>query len=284
MSAVLGIALAASLAFVSPAAAQRNALHPLVMQGQNKAEQADFAGALAAFERAERAKNLSRNDLITLLDSRALVHFAMRSEGPLQRDLQWLAAIAPEHELDESAPPALRQLFDEVRSQRGEALLLRITHERDEARLRLRAQTEGAPSGMVRGVHLYTRVGSGAWREHKGAQVDLPVDARMSVAYYAYALGPGQAPIAQQGSLDHPLLSRAQSATGLQGAALDEEASTKVDETQEGRKRKRRIVLIVVGSVVAAAALATGLYFGLRPNDDTTQLGAPGVIRSGWIP
>ena len=74
------------LSIGTPAHAQR---HQALRDAVQLAESADFQGALTAFARAERAHDLTREDLIELLTERPLVHAAtgglaaMREDRPL---------------------------------------------------------------------------------------------------------------------------------------------------------------------------------------------------------
>ena len=111
MKRSIGILLALSLWLVSlPALAQIDEAMRLI-------EDADFAGAIAAFDRAEATATLDRPALLRLLSGRAMAAWATGDEAHARRDLVSLASIEPGYQLPPEAPPDLGAAFNDAVSE-----------------------------------------------------------------------------------------------------------------------------------------------------------------------
>jgi len=206
----LHVAVAVAAFFcASPAAA-----HPLVDAGRRHLDEADFRRALEAFSRAENASDLSRDDLLLLLESRALVYVATHDDEALDRELVRLATIDPDHRFRPDAPPELAERFGRARRRARERLSVRIDAERlPNGSVRLQPSVEHDEGSLLRHVHVFARGGRGTWTE----AVDEPLlveRPRGAVRYHALAVGPGGAVIAELGSRESP-----RTLAGAEGAA-----------------------------------------------------------------
>jgi hypothetical protein len=189
----------ASLLAAAPAAA-----HPIVDEGRSLAHEARFEEALAAFARAEAASDLTRSDVIALLEGRALVHFALGQEAELARALSALASVAPDHAPDRAIPPDLATRIREACATVREPLALRSGAERAGSVARVRADVVGDEVGLVRAVRVHVREGEGGFRTLGGRVQEVVADPRVPFAWYAEAIGPGGAVLASDGTREAP--------------------------------------------------------------------------------
>jgi len=186
-----------------PAAA---AAHPDVDEGRERYRNAEFDAALEAFARAEQADDLTRDDLILLFESRALVHSAMQSAEDAEADLARLAVVAPDHELSRRVPPDLRETFDRLRQEGSSRPSVRVTAEAHEGGgAAVQATVEGDAVGLVRHVRVHGRSpASGSWLTAEDGPLEVPADPGTTVDHYAEAVGPGGVVLATAGSEEEP--------------------------------------------------------------------------------
>ena len=198
-SALFAILFALALAVPTVARA-----HPLVDRGRTQAVDADFEAALATFAAAEARDDLSRADLVRLLESRAYVHFATGDHRALENDVAMLAALSPSHRFDVSIPPEVRELHALAAEAAGERLHLEVEAlELASGVVEVRALAVGDPGGLVGRVRVFVREAGGPWAEGGGG-VRLPAPTGARVEWYAEAVGPGGAIVANQGTADDP--------------------------------------------------------------------------------
>ena len=190
-------ASAAALSIAVPAQA-----HPLVDEGREKYAEADLQGALDAFARAEASDDLTLPDLLSLLETRVLVHRALGNEEAATRDLRWLAAIAPPtHELPSEAPPEMARELDDLWTQRGGAIAINVGGHAEGDAVVLTARVERAPEGMVRETRIHHREPGMPWNTTVGSEARI---AATTVEHWAEAVGPGGAVLATAASADAP--------------------------------------------------------------------------------
>jgi len=183
--------------FAASAAAQSS-----VDEGWRRVLDADFEGALAAFDAAE-AGTLTRADLVRILEGRAFVHFARGDEDAVRAALVRLGAIAPEHRFAPETPPELRERFAELAG-RG-ALEVSVELAVDGGSARVEAIADGDPGGLVRHLRVGARIGEdGEWVTAQDEPLRLPYDRARALFFYGEALGPGGAVVARDGSREAP--------------------------------------------------------------------------------
>ncbi len=165
-----------------------------VARGRERLQEADFEGALAAFEQAEAAGGLDREAVVELLEGRVLAHHGLGHRGAMEQALLALVALDPQHRFGPEVPPEVRARFEQLAEASGGPLGVHVALLRGEAGLTLVARPLRAPPGLVRQVRLLARVGEeGAWKEGTGS-VDLPqADPSARVAYLVELIGPGEA-------------------------------------------------------------------------------------------
>jgi hypothetical protein len=191
------------LVFVG-AAATAHAASPELDDAVLRYEGADFEGALEALGRAERGQGLDRAELLRLIATRALVHFALGRSDALDRDLVMLVSLEPEYDLGRRAPPAVSDAFEAARRRLRGRLALRVESAPAPGGVRVRAEVEHDAAGLVRTLSISGRRPGGPWRTAAGGTVDIGV-ADGVVEVWAVARGPGGAPVANAGSVEAPL-------------------------------------------------------------------------------
>ncbi len=250
-----------------------------VDRGRELLQEADFEGALAAFEQAEAAGGLDRDCVVRMLEGRVLAHHGLGHRGAMEQALVALAALDPEHAFGPEVPPEVRERFVQLAGASDGALGVRVSLLRGGQGLTLVARPLRAPPGLVRQVRLLARVGEeGAWKEGTGS-VDLPeAESSDPVAWLVELVGPGgavllrdegtatlgqpptEATVTQDGVEDEETPEQDASATGEAGPLR--EAPPRPDES-DGGSGGLWIGLgvgavAVVGAVVAAVLLTSG--------------------------
>lgn len=193
-------ALLASFLWAAPAAA-----HPLLERARERYQQADFPAALRLLDEAEASTDLSRDDLVLLLETRVLVSFALGEQSAVERDLRRIASIAPDHVLGPEAGPELQAAARSAREGTAGAIDLDVRVEPDPAGSGAFVETtvRNDPLGLVRLVRVHGRLTAGAWQRSDEGRLVLSIGP--SWDYYAQAIGPGGATLASSGSLEAPL-------------------------------------------------------------------------------
>lgn len=244
--------------------------------GWARYREADFAGALEAFDAAEAGEGLSPASLARLLEGRALVRFAQGDQAAMEAALRRLANLDPQHALGDDAPPEVARAFLAARRDVGGPVRLEVEVWPEPAGARVRARVTGDATGLALGVRLRARVdGEEAWREG-GEELLLPrVDGPVRfIEVVATALGPGGAPLAREGTEERPArfdLAAGAGAGPIVGAGPDDPLTGGMPPA-----RRRRVIGGALGA--AAAVLLVALAIGLSRGETRTQPTAPVVV------
>lgn len=241
------MAIVAALSLVAASAAA----HPLVDRGRASLEEADFAGALAALDEAEAQGDLTRADLVLLLETRALVHRALGEEEPTDAALRSLASIDPDHRFAPEVTPDVVQRFAQLRDAGPGPLALEVEEAPSPGGITLRAEVRGDVASMVHAVTVRARVNEGTWREGEGRlALEAPPGAR--IEWYAVAYGTGGAPVAQRGSESATRHAR------VPGAAVTPTQGGAIDEVALGVGIAAGIAALVAAAVILGVVLTSG--------------------------
>ena len=215
-----------------------------VEEGRRFYEEAEFLEALDAFATAESADDLTREELVTLFETRALVHLAMGNAEPMRGDLARLVALAPEHVLDRRAPPDVRRTFAELRAASQGPIRLRAHPSAAAAGVTVEAEAENDTQSLVRSVRIHGRTDAGAWESAVDAPLFVALTEEAVIEYWAEAVGPGGVVLASSGSADEPLR--------FSGAAA-------TPGSEEDTGGDDGVLIGVVVAVVAALLVASGI-------------------------
>jgi hypothetical protein len=193
---VVAMAVLVVLGSVSPAQA-----HPDVDAGRARYAQADFPGALEAFSRAEAADDLTRAELLDLLERRILIHLVQGDQPSADRDLESIRAIDPDHEFARDVPPEVVEAF---RGAEGAPLSVVVESAPRADGVDLTSRVENEPTGLVREVRLHYRVEGGPWEVTTDSSVHVGASGGETLEFHGEAIGPGGAAIATFASADAP--------------------------------------------------------------------------------
>jgi hypothetical protein len=260
-------AFALSLTLASFAWSGHAHAHPLVDEGRARYEEADFGAAIETFARAERADDLTLEDLATLYETRALVHLAMGNAEAMRADLTRLAAVAPDHSLDSRAPPEVLRAFVEARASAGPPIRLLASPSSSSLGVTIAVEVQNDGAGLVRAVRIRGRsAGASGWESAEDAPLTVVTGGEAIVEYWAVAIGPGGAPLASVGSEDAPL---------RYGAAGED---VEGGGASEGGGSALPWILIGAGVILVAVAVAvTIVLVGNQDAEPTTQV-SPFVV------
>lgn len=272
--------LATATGFASPAAA-----HPLLDRAEAQADQAEFGAAVASLDEAARDTELNRAELRRLLERRAMVHAALGQLDHAERDLAWLAAIAPQHTLGPAAPPALQERFKAARRATRRSPFALTVHTQPFARgLRISAALRHPPEGLKMRLELAARpAGANRWKSAQHGNLFVQANASGKVEYFARVRGPGGAVLRGEGSPEQPRKASVAAATPPSPAHAPGDVAQwgSAESAQaEPRDRPRKAwpwALGIGGGLVAAAVVAV-LVVTLRNDSETTQFGQPTII------
>jgi hypothetical protein len=162
----------------------------LVDDARRLVDEADFAAAERAFATAEAASDLSRADLVALLEGRSLLHHALADGAALEADLARLAALDPGHTFGPRMPPEIADAFLRVRTRSAGALRVDVQMRPVPGGPALSATTANDPGGLVRALEVHARVAGGPWRTAPDELV-LTGAPGAGVELWAVARGPG---------------------------------------------------------------------------------------------
>ncbi len=178
--------------------------HPLVDRGIVEYEDADFQAALDFFVEAEGRTDLNTDELLQLLEMRALVYHAIDDQERMRRDLTRLASIRPTFRLGPMAPPPVQSAFDEVREGISEGVRVDVSAEVSPGVLRVKTVVLNDVAQVGRFVEIHSHIEGDKWHHSVGerAVIRAPKDRR--IHYYAVLVGPGGAAIAQTGTPENP--------------------------------------------------------------------------------
>lgn len=260
------LALVAAIAVLSLGA--RAHAHRLVDAGTQALGRARFGEAITLYDRAAAGDELTRPDLVRLLEGRALARRAVGDEDGARDDLDRLAAIDPEHTFARHVPPEIVDIFRTLRDAREGPLRVRVQVALDGDRALVRAVLVHDPGGLVVHTRLAARAGEGAWRQDDDGELELALPPGATLEYTVEAIGLGGVSLLELGSRETPL--PALLAVQRGGRSIDPGDGGEVTPW-----------LVGIGGVVVGAVIA-GVIVGFAmsgPSNDTAlsppRLGAP---------
>lgn len=256
---VFSVAIAATGAAQAQTALER---------GEERLDQADFAGALSAFDEAERGDSLDREQLVHLYARRAITHLALGNTESMEADLRRLASLDPGHTFGPEARPELREGFERVSAAQGEPLRVELTTTQQPGAVRIEATVHGDTAHLAHRIRVGARRPGASWQVEEDGSLVLPAT-EGTVEHFAEVVGPGGAVVARDGSRDEPrtLTLQGSAAGGAPTAPLD--GGDGDDSTALG-------LWIGGGALVVAAVVGIVLLVVLSGND-ATQPDAPVV-------
>lgn len=202
--ATIGVFLAIFCQFWHVPGAQADGLHRYVRRAKRYYAQAQFEKALFYFEKAEQAEALSRSDLLSVLEGKALVYFATDDTENFRRILSQLASLHREHNFEKGVPPEVDAAFDEVLAHNPGRLSVQVQRESIFGGELLRGVIKHDAGQIVRDLKLYIRnKGRKDWKEGSGSMRVLAPRGQ-AVEFYAVAKGPGGVDLVQLGSAEYP--------------------------------------------------------------------------------
>ncbi len=244
----------------SPAVAQLDAARRYLAD-------ADFQRAERAFGRALGAPALSRDELTSIFEGRAVARWALGDEDEARADLVALGSLDPDHTLPPEAPPLLVETFAALPR---EPLVIALTWaETREGETTLRAAVDNDLAALVRTVRIHVRrQGDPEWTTSVEPEVAIRMHPGDVVEAWVEALGPGGAVVAHQGSalapIEHGHDLVAASEGGTSSRAPDHDTTWIWVGVGAG-------VAVVVAAIVVGVAVGTA-------SSDATQPSAPMVI------
>ncbi|MEM9192055.1 MAG: hypothetical protein AAGF12_22975 [Myxococcota bacterium] len=240
--------------------------HPSVERGIAHYEAAEFDEALEAFAAAERADDLTRDELETLYLTRALVHSATGNRNAMRNDLQRLAALDPDRELGRSVNPRVRRAFRHAAADVSQPLAIEVDIGPANGELRIQAQVSGDIANLVRDVRVYAELG-GRWQSRSD---ELLVPAHRSFRYYVEAEGAGGVVLVHQGDRRSPR------SYGDVGEFLGD-AGLGLAEPGTEENSGSHLGWWIAGGTIAVAAATAGIILAVifSGGSDDTVVGAP---------
>ncbi len=241
---------------------------------------------MEAFERAAESTDLGWEDVIALLEGRAMVHHARGDDAAFERAAQAIASIAPAYAPAREVPPRLSRRL-RAATDGGAQLTLEATAERSADSLLVAAVLSNNPGNVVNRVVFSAKVGASEFADHEGPRVSIPARPSEGVRWYAQAIGPGGAVVASFGSSESPnvvpaealpvptVVEPASVESDVGGPAQDAAGVTgsEVDESDDGGLP---LWPFIVGGVVLAAVIVAVVVFVLTSDPDMTS-GIPGI-------
>lgn len=220
--------------------------HPLVEEGRERLREAEFEAALEALARAEDRDDLTREDLVDLLDARAMAHLALDDSAALRVDLAALASLDPGHRFGREAPPELQEAFQQTLQVTEGPLSLAVEARPVPGGVEIEAEVTEDRASLVRETRVFARVlGSEQFRRLTDRR--QPARAGQPVEYYVEAIGPGGAIVATAGSGEAPEVS--EGALPLEGPAPV--------RREDGGEGVSPWVFVIIGAVLVVAGGVT---------------------------
>jgi hypothetical protein len=189
----LRAAMALVLSYAAPAFA-----HPLVERARESYAQGDFEAAAITLEAIGDDAGLSADDLVALLEIRALARRALGDDRGAEDALATLASLRPSHRFGPEVPPEVQDQFARLR---GDRISIEARAHVANGELVVRARTTD-PARLIRRVRIAVRA-AGAWSEEDGTERRIATGSE-STEWYAEAIGPGGAIVASFGSAGDP--------------------------------------------------------------------------------
>jgi hypothetical protein len=273
---VVGLAILEGL--VAPATA---VAHPAIDEAEALLAEAEFSEALERLREAEAGADLSREDLIALLELRAVLELALAPDVVPTQTLLGLASLAPERSLSPSRAPEIRRALAEAQAGLRGPLEVTVVVTREADRVRLAAEVEGDPAALVRSVRIGVKVlgvdadgtSTAEWSEGMRTEATVGVGDGEAVHYYAEAVGPGDAVVARDGTRDAPrvLVNRASTQTPgtTDGHVAPEPGGASPVRSDESGAGGLVWALGIGGVVVAAVAVTLVIVLVATGNDDS---------------
>ncbi|MFK7986974.1 MAG: hypothetical protein AB8I08_13195 [Sandaracinaceae bacterium] len=267
MRLALAPILAMALAGVAPLLAYAQSSDdapPSVAAGVQAYEAGDFERAATLFDAAEETGDLSRAEVVRILEHRAQIAQALNDEVALDRALLQLVTLAPD--ALSRAAPALVRLRDAALERTGGATIeVQLEHERlGDGTVRVRPRVRGDAGALVTAMRLRARVAGQPWPEPSPDAVTLQDDPE-HVEATAEALGPGGAVLASIGTLDDPV-------PLVRRHAAPPEALETSDDTA------LHVGLVIGGAALVVAAVVVALVLAMAPPQPDSELGSPMVM------
>lgn len=209
-------------------------------------DEADFAKARQTLTAAEARPDLTREQLVELLELRALIHLAYGQRDAVQRALKRLAALDYNRRFSAATNPDLVAEYLRQRAELSGPLSLKVVR-------------QTTPAGFEIGVRVVNPIdvaslpilelkGPRGWRTQSGSQLSVPLDPGEAIEYRARIRVGAVVVVEQQGELLRAAEETTISPWVWAGAAA-----------------------VVVGAVVAAVIAA-------QPDEGDPVVGAPEVV------
>ena len=241
--------------------------HPLVEEGRSRFEEADFQGALRALRGAERADDLTREDVIRLLETRALVYRALQDEARLEAALRALGTVDSDHAFSPEVPPEVSERFTHLKERLPGALRLEVDVRPIPGGLAVEAAAHNDVEGLVRHVRVYARPEDGRWQSAEDQRLTVLASPGSRVIWYAQAIGPGGAVLASRGTETAPETAVVPKAGRADVPSLPADGAP-VPAEEDGPPW----LWIGVGAGAAAVAAGVLAFFLLRDTKVTTTV------------
>lgn len=256
----LGCAALASMAGAAPAAAQ-------LAEGARSLAEADFERAERAFDRALEARELSRADVVSICEGRAMARWALGEESGARADLAALASLEPGHVLPPEAPPPLVEAF--AASAHEPLALVPRWEDGTPGTTRLGITVLHDAGGLVELVRVHARRRGEPWSVYDEPSVEVAHRDGEVVEAWVEAIGPGGAVLVREGSELAPLEHGGSLPEGVRAALASPETPSDATWLWVG--------VGVGAAVLVAVVLGVGIGVGTAQSD-VTQPSAPVVI------
>ncbi|MCA9608637.1 MAG: hypothetical protein KC619_23700 [Myxococcales bacterium] len=236
--------------------------HPAVDRATALVLDGDYEAARPAIDAALARDDLTREDLVALLEARALLlHGAGDTDG-LDAALTALASFAPTHTFGPRFPPDLAARSVAVGREMRGRLRVVVAQVPSAVGVRLEARVENDRASIVRRVRIRVfDAALGQWRE---AEPPLEATAGRELLVFVEAVGPGGAVLASEGSADAPI--------HLRGPGFEEASPSRAPEgatrADEGGGVDPWVVVAIVGAalVVVGSIVAISVYAVENPS------------------
>lgn len=250
--------------------------HPLIEEARQQFESADFDGALALLTTAENTSDLSRDDLVELIELRAIVNEALDNDDSVSRDLRALASLDPGHQFRPEASPILVEQFQSISSE-PIGLSVEVVQEGDDSAIE--AVVDNDLGGLVRRIVLRGRAtGRGLWQQSEEQRLVIVDASSEGVEWTAEVFGPGQARLLSQSGSSDGVVNHAVEAEPSEPEPVDGEVQEN-GETDDGTTTRRRRRWPIWLSVGVASAIIIGVVAGVLAtrddSDEYTQVDGP---------
>ena len=193
--------------------------HDVVERGKQAYNEARFEDSLSAFEEAEGGNDLALDDLVQLLESKALVLSALERSSEAEECIKDLAALKPDHTLTASVPPELAEVFAQTATGVAGSTKVEMSLSTDGNTVTAKAVVI-QNARIIRKLVVYQRADDGAWEQ---AEDSRSMSATQYVDSYAEAIAAGGVVLARAYSKSSPQRSE----VAAQGVETDFEPESK---------------------------------------------------------